>query len=162
MFSCSWPLSTVKQQQFEFWSCFSSSRKYRWPSPAFPERGAWIPGRRSTQWPFHWYQWHPATEVCHAPTQPQPVWGRAGAAAVGAGGAEGEKGEGQPAGTCDGEEGGPQGRQRGPIRKLWRPALSQPVQRRRRGRHQPVQLQLQNQVVGLRWRVVVYLSGRCH
>lgn len=98
-----------------------SSRECR-PSQAFPERGARLPGWRGTQWPFHWYQWHPATEVCHAPTQPQPIWGRA-RAAVGPGGAEGEKGEGQPTGTCDGKEGRPQDQQRGTFGQLWRPAF---------------------------------------
>lgn len=111
-----------------------SFRKCSWPSQAFPERGARLPGRRGTLWPLHWYQWHPATEVCHAPTQPQPVWGGA-RAAVGPGREEGEKGEGQPTGTRDGKERRPQDQQRRAVWQLWGPACPQPLRWRSASRH---------------------------
>lgn len=111
---------------FSYYISNLSSRRYRWPSQALPEWGARLPGRRSTRWPFHWYHWHPATKVCHAPTQPQPIWGGA-RAAVGPTRAEGEKGEGQPTGTRDRKEGRPQDQQWGAFRELWRPAFPKPL-----------------------------------
>lgn len=139
-------LFSLKHTSSSWLDLAPSFRRHGRPSPAFPERSARLPGRRGTLWPLHWYQWHPATEVCHTPTQPQPVRGGAWAA-VGASREEGEKGEGQPPGTCDGKERRPQEQQRGPVGQLGRPAGSQPLQWRSAARHQPIQLQLQNQVL---------------
>lgn len=123
----------------------SSFSGFRQSSQAFPERGARLPGWRGTLWPLHWYQWHPATEVCHTPTQPQPIWGGA-RAAVGPGRTEGEKGEGQATGTCDGEKGRAQNQQWGAPGQRGRPSYPQPFQWRVVSRHKPVHLQLQTQV----------------
>lgn len=124
---------------------FASFSGFRRSSQAFSEWGARLPGRRGTLWPFHWYQWHPATEVCHTPTQPQPIWGGA-RAAVGPGRAEGEKGEGQATGTCDGEKRRAQDQQWGAHGQRGRPSYPQPFQWRVASRHKPVHLQLQTQV----------------
>lgn len=123
----------------------SSFTEFRRSSQALPEWGARLPGPGGTLWPFHWYQWHPATEVCHAPTQPQPIWGGA-RAAVGPDRAEGEKGEGQTTGTCDGEKRRPQDQQWGAIGQRRWPMCLQPFQWRVARRHKPIHLQLQTQV----------------